>query len=252
MIVELDMGNTRIKWRQLLNGDEKALSGAVETVAQLVEVSKNWADVTQIRLANVRGERDKQGLDEWAGQRWGVNIEVAKVVRSCGGVTNCYSEVERLGVDRWLAMLAAYQRANGACVVIDFGTAVTVDVIDAQGLHRGGYICPGVNTMAKALLSNTHIKVPAMGELISVELGCTTQEAIIHGANAALLGMINNTLKKQEEEYGGGIIVYLTGGDGEKFAAHLAETEVSKELVPSLVLDGLVIALADNIDSLNT
>ncbi|MCH8141774.1 MAG: type III pantothenate kinase, partial [Proteobacteria bacterium] len=77
-----------------------------------------------------------------------------------GGLTNCYQPPESLGVDRFLTALAAYQRLKQACCVIDFGSAITFDVIDVTGQLLGGYILPGTQALSQGLSARASLTVP--------------------------------------------------------------------------------------------
>ncbi len=94
-------------------------------------------------------------LDEAARAATGRGVERITTRRVAAGVVNGYADPSLLGVDRWLAVIGAYQRVQGACVVADIGTAATVDVVAADGRHRGGYIVPGPQLMVASLLRGT-------------------------------------------------------------------------------------------------
>lgn len=239
MILELDVGNSRIKWR-LLAADDLAVTcaGHVPGFEELQRVTELEAAVTMARMCSVRGGDVNQQLTDWVRAKYGIDLARAAVTQSCGGVTNQYADVSRLGIDRWLAMLAAYRRAGGACMVIDSGTAFTIDVVDAQGLHLGGYIIPGLKLMRGSLESNTAIRLSGNYAEHSENLGHSTDAAVFNGTVTALLA----TIRKQSESFGGagGVETYFAGGDADLLHG-LAGLERS-EVVSSLVLDGLDVA----------
>ena len=239
MILELDVGNSRIKWR-LLAADDLAVvnAGHVPGFEELQRVSELETMVTMARMCSVRGGEVNKKLEEWVRAKFGVNLVQAAVTRSCGGVSNQYADVSRLGIDRWLAMLAAYRRADGACMVIDSGTAFTIDVLDAQGLHLGGYIIPGLKLMRSSLESSTAIRLSDEYSEYSEELGHSTDEAVFNGTVTALLA----TIKLQSDSLGkaGAVQTFFAGGDAE-LLHRLAGLDRS-EVVTSLVFDGLDVA----------
>lgn len=239
MILELDVGNSRIKWRLLAVDDLAFLGGGhVPGFAELQRVTELDTAITMARMCSVRGGDVNKQLEEWVRAKHGVELVRASVTQSCGGVTNQYADVARLGIDRWLAMLAAYQRAGGACMIIDSGTAFTIDVVDAQGLHLGGYIIPGLKLMRSSLESNTAIRLSDSYAEYSEALGHSTDEAVFNGTVTALLA----TIKQQGESLGraGSVETYFAGGDAE-LLHRLAGLDHS-EVVTSLVLDGLDVA----------
>ena len=239
MILELDVGNSRIKWR-LLAGDDLAVvkAGHVPGFDELQLVTELDAAITLARMCSVRGGDVNKRLEDWVRAKHSIALVQASVTQSCGGVTNQYANVSRLGIDRWLAMLAAYRRAGGACMIIDSGTALTIDVVDEQGLHLGGYIIPGLRLMHSSLEANTAIRLSDNYSTYSESLGHSTDEAVFNGTVTALLA----TIKQQSASLGkaGDFEIYFAGGDAELLHG-LAGLDRS-EIVTSLVFDGLDVA----------
>ena len=214
MILDLDIGNTRIKWR-LLDADDSVYSnGVASSLAELLAVAVEQHRVTRVRVACVRGGDLLAEVTESLAKDWQISVETAQVRRECQGVSVAYEDLTRLGVDRWLAMLAAYRDAGGACVVVDCGTAMTVDLISVEGRHIGGYILPGLRLIPDALTSNTAIVMqgePGWG----LEPGNSTEEAIYHGALLMLVSLLEKTVVGELSRGSGKTapVVYLTGGD---------------------------------------
>ena len=239
MILELDVGNSRIKWR-LLAADDLAVVGVghVSGFDELQRAPELEVVISMARMCSVRGGGINKKLEDWVRVKHEVELVQAAVTQNCGGVTNQYADVSRLGIDRWLAMLAAYRRAGGACMIIDSGTAFTIDVLDAQGLHLGGYIIPGLKLMRSSLESNTAIRLSGNHCVYSQSLGHSTDEAVFNGTVTALLA----TIKQQRKSLGraGTVEIYFAGGDAGLLHG-LAGLDRS-EIVTSLVLDGLDVA----------
>jgi type III pantothenate kinase len=149
-------------------------------------------------------------------------------------------EPEQVGVDRLLSALAAYRRANGACVVVDFGTAITVNSVSREGVFLGGAILPGLGMMARALAGETallpEITVPETADGI----GKSTEEAIAAGLLHGTTGAVANLVIVAGMTVGEDAAVLLTGGDAERIAAYLPSD--CQEVCPDLVLEGLAIA----------
>ena len=120
-------------------------------------------------------------------------------------------------------------------MIIDSGTAFTIDVLDAQGLHLGGYIIPGLKLMRSSLESSTSIRLSDNYSAYSQSLGHSTDEAVFNGTVAVLLA----TIKKLRESVGA-VEIYFAGGDAALLYG-LAGLDRS-EVVTSLVLDGLDVA----------
>ena len=123
IILELDIGNSRIKWRA--TDTTKGAAVKVGEAAGLQELKTNLSEVKPdaVRLCSVRGKTFTSSVCQWFKDSWGIEALEAKVERSSGGVTNNYEDLSQLGIDRWLAMLAAYQLAGSTCVIRDSGTA---------------------------------------------------------------------------------------------------------------------------------
>ena len=150
-------------------------------------------------------------------------------------------EPDRVGVDRLLAALAAYRRTGGACIVVDCGTAVTVDAVDSGGVFLGGAIFPGREMMARALAAGTaqlpHVRGGAPPESV---LGKSTEEAILAGLVRGTAGALESLVAAAMMEVGLHARVVVTGGD-----AAVPESPVLRrksQVVPDLVLEGLVMA----------
>lgn len=162
MIVELDCGNSFIKWR-IVNGAEPVIcsmgiaASNEELISDLGEVG--WTvSLRRGRLVSVRSDEETAHLRELLVQNLGIEVQCAQPARALAGVRNGYEDFSALGLDRWLAMVGAYTLAQRACLVIDLGTAVTSDFVSADGEHRGGYICPGLPLLRSQLRRESNNK----------------------------------------------------------------------------------------------
>lgn len=246
MILDLDMGNSRIKWRlQQPHGDNAPQSGSSATISELMGSLESLQRPELIRLASVRADSSVAEFSNWTASRWSIEPRIASVSASCGGVRNAYTDVSRMGVDRWLAMLAAYGEIKGACLVIDGGTAFTLDLIRADGQHLGGFILPGLSLMASALEANTAIRLQPAAADISVEPGTITEAAVRNGSLASLVALIENNLR-QMRTVCDVVSVVIGGGDAPLLAkAITAGSQTDIRIRPHLVLDGLPIACGE-------
>ncbi len=239
MILEVDAGNTRIKWR-LLRAGLTLKSHAVSSLKGLA-ASVGACQLAAIRVASVRGREFDVDLAALCLREWGVEPEFARVLSQAGGVRNTYDDPSVLGVDRWLAVLAAYQRSRSACLVIDCGSAVTVELVDSRGVYLGGYIAPGVGLMLDALDRKTHAVKPLFtGLQESVSPGRNTEDAVNAGLLLMLLGLIRSALAQLEAAGAEEFDVYCTGGDVDLLVPYLKLSDKVRVIrVPELVLDGL-------------
>ncbi|HEY7773583.1 MAG TPA: type III pantothenate kinase [Marinagarivorans sp.] len=237
MIIDVDIGNSFAKWR--LNGQSHIYRQASASLLDGWQCDLAHAD--RVRIANVAGEAVLASLLAEVCQRCSVVPEVARVAREMGGVEVCYQDEQRLGVDRWLAMLAAYRRVAGECVVVSAGSALTADWLDASGKHLGGFIAPGRQRMLNALFSDVAnvLKTPAAAEQPDLRLGCTTEACVAGGVSVLLQGFINHVASRSL-----GAPIILTGGDARAMLSVCAQEHKSRvSLVSNAVMDGLAIAL---------
>lgn len=251
----LDIGNTRIAWA-LVDGDRlgprKAhqhrgvpLQDALTFLAQLP------APPTAAVAVNVAGAELGEAVAAALRSRFGIALQQVTATRAACGVTNGYADPRQLGADRWAAVVGAWQRWRRDLVVIDAGTALTVDLVRADGHHLGGLIVPGVALMQAALAGSTaDIAALAASEAAEgaaaasdpalahdLNLGRSTRDAIAHGAVYSLLALIERAQRAFPEPAAGAPTLVLTGGDAAQLHQHAVLT--AAELRPALVLEGL-------------
>jgi len=237
MRVEMDAGNTRCKWR-LIDLHHKLICRGSNQYDELRQVFDQWTThpIESIWVASVRGPEFERELIELANACLGVRPHFARASASVGGLKNAYEEPAKLGVDRWLAMLAAWDCARGALCVIDCGSAITIDLVDHTGLHHGGYIVPGVAMMRNALLAGTdRVRFEATGSDPSDEPGKSTAAAVTNGTHAAAVGLIEHAFALMSRRVSNPSPV-ITGGDALTLAPFL---QIAADYQPDLVLDGL-------------
>lgn len=244
MILELDCGNSFIKWRAVTSdGLNVRCGGVVAADEALVQVVQQQViSLSACRLVSVRTDEETTRLVEALKRAFSVECVCACPAVELAGVRNGYKQYERLGLDRWLALVGAYQLARQACLVLDLGTAVTSDFVDAGGQHLGGFICPGVPLMRNQLRTHTrrtrYEDQLAEQAIQSLTPGCSTVEAVERGCSLMLQGFVRTQLEMARDYWGEHFVVFLTGGDASLVAGMIPEARV----VPDLVFIGLAIA----------
>jgi type III pantothenate kinase len=241
--VLVDVGNTRIKWATLADGQLVRGGSAVHRDSPEVAVAAFAAGLpakARIIAANVAGEPMAERLRALVAARPKSSLELVQTAAEQFGVRCAYTDPRRLGVDRWVAVLAAYHAARGAACAISAGTAVTFDAVDAAGAHLGGLIFPSTRLAAAALDRNTSnigstAAAPAVARGLEL-LGRNTDASVGHAAWLALSAALDRAVATVERGLGARPVVYLTGGDAEALRGWL-ETRV--ELRADLVLEGL-------------
>ena len=209
----IDAGNTRIKWA--LTDGSSWLRNGVLPVKQASELTQQFAgleDIRQVWVSNVAGENVAQCI---RGIRAGQFHFIVAQQAQCG-VRNGYSTPSQLGSDRWAALIAAWHLVRGACLIVNSGTAMTVDALSATGEFVGGLILPGVELMQRSLYDATVQLSPAQGTYAAFPLN--TADALFSGAIQASCGAI----ERQHALLGGsGIPVVLSGGASAILQTHL-------------------------------
>lgn len=252
----IDAGNSSLKWALCSNGRLEIGDPVVYQWSSLVnQLTEAWQffpkkniSVTKIILSNVAGQQVVDALNLWrekalpvkkAGE---VAIETVVAQASAYGVINAYQQPEGLGADRWAALVAARHYIKGDACVIDCGTALTVDILTADGEHAGGIIAPGWEMMKSSLVINT--KGIASGKSETLELlGQTTQQAVQAGVSAACVGAVEYTLQRYQEKVGVTLSCVVTGGAAQLLLPKLLSSKFGSAVhhEPAWVLKGLAV-----------
>ncbi|MBW7931865.1 MAG: type III pantothenate kinase [Gammaproteobacteria bacterium] len=154
----VDFGNTRVKWAWLEDGELRDPQGFVHEGVTAQALAARMADgrtVDEVRVASVAAPERSRELCLALEAALRAPVHQAHTSAAAAGVRCAYHEPAQLGVDRWLAMVAAYAHHRSAACVVDAGTAWTIDVVQADGRHLGGLIVPGPGLMRRALLGTT-------------------------------------------------------------------------------------------------
>ena len=240
-ILLLDIGNTRLKWASL-NGSTFLVGGELLHAGQLDSrtLSKISTDVLPDRImaACVAGNMAEIELQEWAQRQFQREIEYVRSVQQAHGVTNAYSDPAQLGSDRWVAMIAAHHEWQGNLCVIDAGTALTLDLVQSDGLHLGGYILPGLDMMQRCLVEGTEIPMSSDSVILTMNtrLGDSTIGCISNGALQGACGLVERTILHFEKQRQEPVICIVAGGDGQLLVDNLT---IPCILEPDLILRGL-------------
>lgn len=244
----VDIGNTRIKWARLTDGRMGKQHAAVhvgwkaEQYARRV-IGRQWPKGEgRIVVASVAG-REVDSLLTAAARRMGAPApEFVASERRAAGLTTEYLEPWRLGVDRFVAAIGAHHLASGQPVcIVSVGTAMTLDLVDGSGKHRGGAIVPGPALMVNSLLTHTNgIRRRATGgpSGLTSLFAKTTRTAIGQGALYAAAAVVDRAIEEARIQLGSRPLVLLTGGGAGTIKPLIRNTLVS---LPDLVLHGLAV-----------
>jgi len=236
----IDVGNTRIKWARQTDTGLSRSDAVVYTLATLAnELAVIWGELDppqDIWVSCVGRKAVKEIIDAYLMTRWGISANYVQSPRAALGVTNAYSDPGKLGSDRWLAMLATYTREERCVMVVDCGSAVTIDAVDETGRHVGGAIAPGIALSNNILSNQTSLQwQPTAGLLLDKVLADSTASGIASGIGYAVIGLIEVAYRELVAS-GKHPVVYLTGGDAACISHALT---IEHQQVDDLVLQGL-------------
>ena len=241
--LELDAGNTRTKWRWLDAADRTLDAGAWVRDSSTLP---NWppqapGKTFRVRVVSVAGRAHDEALCTALGEVGLPTPVFAHARTGQGRLVSGYRSPERLGADRWVAMLAASNRTEAPFLVVDAGSAVTVDLVDGDGCHVGGWIVPGLAMLRRVLLSETAGIRYGSHDVASDAPGRSTADAVVGGTLHMIRDFVAARVADARNSYPA-LEVFITGGDGALLASAIRG---SADVVPELVLDGLRHAVRD-------
>jgi type III pantothenate kinase len=222
----LDMGNTRLKWALQAAPAGWLARGAIDwqTADVAAQLTSAWIGLPRPDRVFAASVVDSAR-----------EVEVANVIErvfartpgwlrtpaSACGVRNAYAEPQRLGVDRFLAMVAAFADGHVPCVVAAAGTALTLDALAVDGRHLGGLIAPGPQLMRQSLLTATaRVRPERPGDI--VELADNTADAVTSGCWLAAVALLERFVAQAASRFGAAPTVILGGGDAQRLAPLLS------------------------------
>lgn len=235
----LDLGNTRLKW-WALDAGRRLGEGAVAWVEPVAErLAAAWAGLPEPETvfgASVVDSEREQLVDAQVRRRGGgATVWVRSPAEACG-VRSAYADPPRLGVDRFLAMVAAHADGRSPCVLVGVGTALTLDALRGDGRHLGGLIAPGPQLMQHSLLGATvQVRPERPGEV--AVLADNTADAVASGCWGACAALVERFVAQVEPMLGTSSTLLFGGGDA----------PLLRELVArpgELVVDGVLRGLA--------
>jgi len=234
MFLLIDQGNSNLKW--CLSNDENILRSNCGLLTDLIDfLIVNKSAISKIVISSVKSVEHINTLCKILNENINIEIQIAQSSANYQSVKNGYTIPEQLGIDRWLVIVACWQRFQSAFMVVDAGSALTLDFVNNAGQHEGGHIIPGLMMQKKLLLTDTD-KVRFADEFGATVygLGVSTHQAVHNGCLSNLCSYINEMYKKFNDITP--IPLILTGGDALLLSEGLA---VQCEVIPDLVLQGL-------------
>jgi len=240
----LDIGNSFIKWSTVING-EYTIYNPVQLDELLSRGLTSFSlgvvpDV--VYFSSVANADHVDSLKQIIQNEWQVLPIQLTAQKSCCGLTSGYDNFNQLGDDRWFAMQGALGVYSVPTIVIDAGTALTIDAV-VDGKHLGGLIVPGMNTMRQSLAINTANLLDVSNNDINSDineiqlLGTNTTSAILGGTLYMAAAFINQVISDLNNQVGTQFKVIMTGGESAQLCCLL---DCEYDYIPDLVLQGMV------------
>lgn len=235
----IDLGNSRLKWAQSAparwSADAVSLDSEKE-IERLFERSWNQLPKPQkVVFCSVSTPENSTALEQYVSTHWSVTAQRVYALTEQLGVKNTYRQPAQLGADRWAALIGARGLTPNAVCIVDAGTAVTVDMLSAQGDFLGGTIFPGLSLLRQSLVQGTQFVLTVDGRSTE-SFGQSTQDGVAAGTLLGLVGAIERLIDEYRRILGKPFEIFLTGGDGVLLAKYLRATF---KPAPDLVLKGL-------------
>lgn len=235
MILTVDTGNSRTKWGVFDDSGQLQQAGAVDN-HDLAQLLRDWSALAGVRRAVISSVATEavSGQLERICETLNLSPHWVSASAAACGVRNDYKEPEKLGTDRWAAVIAAWNEYHAACIVASVGTALTVDALSGDGELLGGLIVPGLRMMNVSLSTGT----AAVGDISGrwSDFPVRTSDAVHSGALAAMGGAVRHMRSLLEAREGQTPYCLLGGGDADALATTL---DFPLQLAPHLILKGL-------------
>ena len=238
-MILLDCGNRYLK-AQFWQAGKLQASFAGAYHAGWRQSLQQWMQgltATHCYLASVLDTTRQAELEQCLAPRFDAAVTRFASTAKALGVTNGYRQPERLGADRWMTLLAAREMLPGDCVVIDAGSAITLDLLRADGQHLGGAILPGFNTSIehfRRIFKTIDFDHPAIAE--TLQPGCSTEAAIHIDYARNAIEILPELVNRWSQLFDEDATVLLAGGDAQRVQRVL---EQATRIVPDLVFRGM-------------
>lgn len=242
MILLIDSGNTALKWTFVKNDQflpmSRLLVSDENLHKQLNEIGQSQApdQVQAVVISNVAGINREKAITDWCRATYQVDPIYAYVDKAFNGLVNAYNPPEKLGIDRWLALIAATNCFKSPLCVADVGTAVTIDAIDDKNHYIGGVILPGLGLMRQSLQQNTDAIGSTQAQIVENMFAKNTEQGVIAGTNLAIAATVDKMIEKLAHQTNVTVTCVMTGGDALQVRPYISQPV---EHMPDLVLKGL-------------
>jgi type III pantothenate kinase len=223
MIGLVDIGNSRTKYCVVRNKKKGPIQSIANEQLSNECLADAFSNIEKLIVASVSHNILTDKIELWSQQH---NINYQRVVseKNKNGVSSAYHQPSQLGVDRWLTLIGAnilYPSKNS--LIVDAGTATTIDLLASNGAHQGGWILAGIDTLFSCVIDNTSQVQANLDQTASLSFGASSSENVNNATWAATVGAINLAVLQSEQQ---GVVIdeiLLTGGNGRRLASLLSD-----------------------------
>ncbi len=230
MIVLIDIGNSRTKYAELIDDKLSITSQLDNKDFNTTYFAKHYSHASKVVVANVANSALTSELATWC-QSKKIGFTQVHSEQQKNSLISAYEKPTQLGIDRWLALLAAsHLYPKQSVLIIDAGTATTVDLVASNGQHQGGWILAGIKALFNSILSHSTLVHAESKTAPSLAFGSNTTDNVNNACWAATLGMINQAIS-QAQQLSNIEHIVLTGGNGLALA-ELLVADTSEKSIP--------------------
>ncbi len=255
MILTIDIGNSCIKYAQWhddgIVNRHRIDYAAEKSIAAFDELFLGLDKPSRVFVVCVAGEVIQSQLCDWVMSHWRLDIEVLQTQKHYKNIVNAYADPAQHGADRWAGIVAGHQLYSDFSVcVVSVGTATTLDFINQNGRHLGGYILPSYMSMRASILSSTaNVSSDEGGFLTNNDIPLNTSDAVNQGCYILLQAGIREICRIAQNKVEGPLKVVLTGGFAQTVLKYSDMPEMMHE--PDLVMQGLYIIMKEQGDGVS-
>lgn len=243
----VDIGNSRIKWARHNAAGMSAHQAVFYDKSDFTDLlDTGWKIISppdRILVSNVAGKNVAAKLAHWVTKHWQMKPEFVEVTNTAYGVKNAYADISQLGIDRWLAVIATWNKYHSAACIVDCGTAITIDGLGDTGQHLGGLIIPGREIMQQALFQQTHAISEPGDVTVNSGFANNTAQGVVTGCSMAIATLIDRIVHDMCSEFAEKLTCVITGGGADDII-NLVSYEFVHE--PHLVMQGLSLIAGGN------
>lgn len=232
----IDVGNTQIKFVTVHNHTFSDINRISHQQFKSKYFDQHWQEIKNIVIACVGNTKISTRLSQWAEQKK-IKYTQVRTPEKKFSITVGYKKFGQFGVDRWLALLGAEKNfPKACCLIIDAGTATTIDLLNVEGNHQGGWIIPSLEIMRTSLALNTHNISVVNNASPQVYFGDDTNDNVTNGCFAATIGAIKLAITEVKNK---GIRldhIILTGGNAKPIKEYFNDNIT---VIANLIFQGL-------------